>query len=173
MLEPGEIAATQAALDRALVQVQAAEAAASSGRNILGTLAGLFSTGPTALDDAASTSGLLAAASARDLYDGLVRARNAAAESPDPAHEEALQIVELANRLSGSGTSSAIAQSAAAADAAAIVVGSIRDTARQVQNVGQHVGEAFVPTVKWLAVALAALAVVAVVRYAGPRVATR
>lgn len=165
MITLPEIQAMQDALDRALVVVESAESEASRGRNVLGSIVGVFSTGPTFADDSASSSGLLAAASVRDLYEAVKRVRDRAVETDDGTeHEMALQVIELANKISGSQIDTAIAQGDSAASAPTIIASTLRETARQAQAFASSVGEAFVPTIRWVIVGLLAVAAIYIVK---------
>ncbi len=88
MLTPAEIGSINAALAPALARVQYLEGQAGSS----------FPLGWLFPDDAQR-----AAKTARSLYDGAVAARDAAIEDPEPAHEEALRVIQMANDLASPG----------------------------------------------------------------------
>lgn len=98
MLTAGEMVAVQAALDRADAAVRASwvevekiplvTKANAYVKNMLG-----MSDPYNSAEDAALSAGALVS--------GLYRTRDAAIESPDYEHEMAIEIVDIANRLSG------------------------------------------------------------------------
>lgn len=128
MLTDGEIQATSSALEDAGAAADAAEKTAGKygNRNALGWLLGFVWSGPTPLDDARSTDGLIAASTTRDLVNALQQAQFAAIASDTPDHEQAIEIVQMASRISNAGIASTIE---AHDNLAASTVKSIKDEA--------------------------------------------
>jgi hypothetical protein len=161
VLTPGEIGATQAALDRIAAERDSLAAQAGIGARITSAFSSLF-TGTDPADTLAS-----AAASMAAYYDAARDLRNAAFESPEEEHEAALMIVDMANRVAGS--ASQVEQAADLSSAS----GAVRHTVEEaVDYVGQAARTAYdsaLSASKWIVVGLAALAVVVVVVRFAPR----
>jgi hypothetical protein len=158
MLTGPEIASTQGALDAIAAERDSLRSQSSLGERVAGAFRDALGFG-----DPVST-----VASAADavgaLYDSAKSLRDAAVESPDPAHEEALWIVQMANEVRGVG--SKVEQDVDKASISTVVEDQARAAA---QAAGQFAADAFdraVSGAKWAIVGLVALAaIVLVVRF--------
>jgi len=148
MLTPGEIQSTGAALDAMLSDVQAAEQAASDSIGIVDRTA--IAIIPGYSGTASDQDAIETAQVKRNLYDVLLAKRNEIVESPDEAHEEALEIVSLANKSLGRQTAAAIRTMVASNDPLNIAASAIGATISDVTS-----------GIKWLGLAAVAVVLVA------------
>jgi methyl-accepting chemotaxis protein len=159
MLTSGEIQATQAALDRIAAERDSLLSQASIPNRIENAFTAIF----TGRDDSSTIVGVAARVSAA--YDTAKQLRDAAVESPEEAHEEALMIVQLANTVDG--TASQI-------ESATSTVGQIEGTAAHISDavtqathaISDAAGPLFNDILsgsKWIIVGLVAVAVIALV----------
>jgi len=158
MLTSGEVQATQHALDMIAAERDALMAQAGISARITSAFTSIF----TGADPASTVAGAAARVSAA--YDAALDLRNAAFESPDDAHEEALQIVEVARRISG--VSDSIATAADKAGVSGAAAQTVDNAVIYMGEKAKAVYEQAISASKWLIVGLVAVAVILIFPYA-------